>query len=99
MREASYTDSLGRKWAVWLPDGLTDADASMGLPLGPPPLTPLGLPQDIEIRLHNELYARRIFTAEDAERRKPDIISALQATLKIEARKILDLFYNDGDET
>lgn len=90
MREASYTDAVGRRWAVLLPDDLPDSDARLGFPLGPPALGRLGLPEDLEVRLHNELFARRIFTEADV-RRTSDIIAALQAAYKVEAMTILEL--------
>lgn len=96
VREASYTDSAGRLWMVLLPDGAPDADAPLGLPLGPPSLAALGLPEELEVRLHNALAARRLFTAQDARRRQNELVGAWQAALRVDARKLLDCFILGG---
>lgn len=92
MRIASYTDDEGRRWAVQLPDGVPDSDAKLGLPLGPPPLASLGLPKETEIRLHNQLFDRRIFTAKDAKRRRQDVFAALQNAFSVDAGRVIDLY-------
>lgn len=92
MREASYTDLQGRQWAVLVPDDVPDSEAYRGLPLGPPPLESLGLPATIEIRLHNELYARRLFTEHDARARVHEISAAISAACRLDAMTVQALF-------
>ena len=92
MREASYTDDEGRQWAVRVPDGVPDADASLGIPLGPPSLESLGLPLEFEVRLHNQLCARRLFTFRDMKTRRMEIMGALQAALKVDIMAIAALY-------
>ena len=92
MRETSYTDSKGRHQAVSLPEGLPDSAASLGLPVGPPCLESLGLPQEVEVRLHNQLFARRIFTAREAQARRQDVFAALQASYKVDAQRIIQVY-------
>lgn len=92
MRQTSYEDAQGRKWRVALPDQLPDSEASVGLHIGPPSLEPLGLPEEIEIRLHNQLFARGIITLADAQRKKRDIFGALQATFKVDIMRIFQLY-------
>lgn len=98
MRETSFTDERGRRWAVLLPEGLPEIDASLGLPLGPPSLEGLGLPPEIEVRLHNELFNRRIFTERDAKTRRADIFGALQHALRVDIGKIIDHCYTRAQD-
>lgn len=97
MKETSYKDKDGRYWAVQLPNGAPNSDARLGLPLGPPSLKPLKLPKAIEVRLHNQLFHRRIFTEKDVRTRKMEIFGALQAALKIDIRQIEEIYYNDEE--
>ncbi len=92
MKQTSYVDEEGRHHAVMLPDGVGEEDASQGLPLGPPSLAPLGLPEDVEIRLHNQLFSRRIFTSKDVRKRRIDVFGALQAAFKVDTEKIIQIY-------
>ena len=92
MRETSYTDADGRQWAVLLPEGVPEADAELGLPLGPPSVEPLGLPLDVEVRLHNQLFARRLFTRRDVKIQRMGIFGALQAALKVDITAVAMLY-------
>lgn len=94
MRRAQYTDRKGRVHVVELPDGKPDSEAAMGIPIGPPPLEALGLPQEIEVRLHNQLAARGILTAADAKRGRKDIFAALQKALAVDITRIVEICYN-----
>lgn len=97
MREAMFEDELGRRWAVLLPDRLPDREANLFPPIGPPSLEGLGLPRDLEVRLHNELYARRIFSLSEAKARKMDIFAALQHAFRVDIGRILELYYNGSE--
>ena len=92
MREASYTDAEGRMWAVHLPGGVPESDAALGIPLGPPSLEPLGLPLDVEVRLHNQLFSRRLFTRKDVKARRMDIFGALLAALRVDITAVAVLY-------
>lgn len=95
MRRADWTDGDGRKYAVLLPDDMPDEQAFMGLPVGPPPLDVLvdrGMPHALMVRLHNELWAREVFTEEDARRRPLDITLSLQSALRLDAMDIQALY-------
>ena len=92
MKEATYEDAKGRFWRVLLPDHAPDSDASMGIPIGPPSLDSLELPEEQAVRLHNQLYHRRLFTEQDLKRRRHDVTAALFATFKIDAQKIVNLY-------
>lgn len=97
MRETWYTDSKGRKIAVQLPDGAPDSDAMLGIRIGPPSLESLDLPEAVEVRLHNQLYARGIHTYAEALRRRRDIQSALMAALRVDTEMVVQA-YNSHSE-
>ncbi len=92
MNQSSYVDEQGRYHAVLLPNGTNEQDASKGLPLGPPSLEPLGLPEEVEIRLHNELFARKLFTGKDVRKRRIDVFGALQAALKVDIERVVQIY-------
>ena len=96
MRETTFTDNMGRKWLVTLPDDAPDVAASMGPRIGPPPLDELGLPTDIEVRLHNQLHDRGLFTLRDALKRRIEVFAALQAAFRVETEAIISLYRQGG---
>ncbi len=91
-RQVSYTDEAGRRWAVKLPDDKPDTDAKMGFPVGPPSLESLGLPEEIEVRLHNALHDRGLLTPRDAKVRRSHMLGALQSALKVDIVRITALY-------
>lgn len=95
MREVTFTDPQGRHWARLVPEGAPDSDAEHGGTVGPVSLAPLGLPLGFEVPLHNELHARRIFTARDARKRRADIELAIRSALKLDTGAIVDLYLRD----
>ena len=97
MRFASYTDEDGRNWAVELPDDAPDSDAPKGLPLGPPSLESLGLPLEQEVRLHNALFARQLFTAKDVLNKRQNVFGAVQAAFKVDTEKVYQLYNSVGE--
>jgi len=98
MRQVSYEDIKGRLWMVSLPDGMPDNDASMGIPIGPPSLEPLGLPEEVEVRIHNQLFHRRLFTLRDIKMRRRDVFGALQAALKVDTQSIVNLYMEEASD-
>jgi len=98
MRRVSYEDEKGRMWMVDLPENVPDSDASMGLHVGPPPLESLGLPEDIEIELHNQLFHRGLLTARDLKKRRGEIISALIHSLGVTGRAIIALYLDPPEQ-
>ena len=90
--QVEYVDDDGRKWAVKVPEGEED-NANMGIPIGPPDLSELGLPIDVEVRLHNQLYNRGLFTLRDIRgRRQNEIFAAIQSALNVDVSKVTSLF-------
>lgn len=96
LRTVEYVDPDGRSWLRGLPQGARDSDAARGVPIGPPSLASLGLPKDVEIRLHNQLYQRGIITANDARRRINEIPSAIAAAYRVDTQAVLAIFQGIG---
>lgn len=86
-----YQDPEGRWWAVLVPPGHED-EAPMGIPVGPPDLSPLGLPEAVEIRLHNQLFQRGILTARDLKGRGQEVFAALQAAYRTDFAAVTALY-------
>lgn len=95
MREVTYTDPEGRKWARLIPNGVPDEEAKRGVPLGPPSLAPLNLPLHIDVALHNELFNRRLLTHKAVKRQRALVVAAMQSALRLDASAIMDLFAID----
>ncbi len=92
MREITWEDHEGRFWQMHIPDAAPDEDASLGIRLYPPDLSPLGLPLATEVRLHNQLHARGIDSLRSARIRQTDIVAALRSALRFDAQRIIDLY-------
>lgn len=92
LKRTSYTDEVGRKFAVLLPDEEPEENAVNGIPLGPPDLSELGLPLELEIRLNHELFARDIFLGKDILKRRQDIQSAIQSVLRLDTERVVTLY-------
>lgn len=97
MRESRYKDETGRKFAVWLPDGMPESEARLGIHIGPHDISELGLPEDISVRLHNELFDRRIFTSKDARARKAELVGAVMSACKATAERIQEIYIAQED--
>lgn len=91
-KRGSYTDGDGRHWAVMLPDDAVVGSESMGLPLGPPSLESLGLPLEVEVRLHNQLFERGLLTERDVKARRLHVFGAVQAAFKVDVERIVQLY-------
>ena len=91
MVRADYQDDEGRMWAVLVPLG-HEGEASMGIPIGPPDLSPLGLSPAQEVRLHNQLFHRGILTAKDLRGRGKDVFAALQSALQVDVATVTGLY-------
>lgn len=87
--EAEYIDEWGRKFVVRVGEG---ESPEYGMIVGPQPLDELELPMDYMIRLHNELYNRKLLTYDDVRRRPQDVQAALGAAAKIDVQTIQSLY-------
>lgn len=95
MREVTWKDEAGRIWVTLIPDNAPEADAPRGVPLGPPPLTELGLPLEVEVALHNMLVRHRVLTWEDAQTKLSKITAAVNASLRLSAQKVQAVYYRE----
>jgi len=96
LRETTYVDNEGRQWAVLLPEEVPDSLAVQGVPIGPPSLSALNLPIDIEVRLHNQLFARHLLTEREVRARPEDVMGALMAALKVDKQKLIAVYDGPG---
>ena len=96
MRIIDYVDDRGRKYKVELPDGAPDADAEMGIFIGPADVVDnLGFPEPFATRLHNELYARGLLTLENVQANSRELQAALQAALKVDIQTLYTAYVVD----
>ncbi len=91
-RRVTYTDDAGRRWTVLLPDDKPDSDAPMGIPVGPPSLESLELPEELEVRLHNALHDRGLLTARDIKVRRSHLTGALQSAFRVDIVRVAALY-------
>lgn len=84
-----YTDEMGRKFKVLVREG---EDPSIGILVGPTPLDALGLPDEVNVRLHNELYSRGLLTSVEVKRNPNAVLAALQAALRVNVQQIQNAF-------
>lgn len=91
MREVEWNDR-GFLYRVLIPDDAPDSNAQYGIVIGPPDLDKLDLPRDIHMRLHNELYNRRILTKTQARRFTPEVSAAVQAALRMDVHRVIECY-------
>lgn len=79
-----------------MPDKRPDSEARVGVPLGPPPLTDLGLPLEVEVRLHNQLFDRGLIYERDARQRPSEVVSAVIAAYRVDASRVIGIYQGNG---
>ena len=79
-----------------IPEDSPDSEAAVGIPVGPPPLDGLSLPLKIEVALHNQLFARKIFSEKDARKNLDGIRASLMAALQSDVNRILAIYQGQG---
>lgn len=96
MRVVDWVDERGRKYRSLLPDDAPEAEAPMGILVGPPEdiTDVLDLPEPFATRLHNELFARGLFDYGAAVRNGQGVMGALQAALRLDATTLVAAFAN-----
>lgn len=82
----------GRPYRVIVPDDAAEYEWPKGVVVGPADLSPLELPLEVEERLHNELFARRIITAADCTKKRGEIVAAIMATLSLDAERVYECY-------
>jgi len=95
MKTVEYMDPKGRKFARLVDNDEAEEMAQYGIPIGPPDIADkLGLPENLATELHNQLYARKLFTLKDVQKRPREVFAALQATFNINQQKIMNAYYD-----
>lgn len=92
LKKVIYKDQEGRHKVVLLPEEESEENAAIGVPVGPPDLSELGLPSDMEIRLNNELFYRGILTPQDALKKRAEVSAAIQSVLKLDTERIVVIY-------
>lgn len=87
----TYNDEDGLSWVVLVPKGAEDAP-ERGIVVGPPDLSPLGLPDDVRWRLHQQLFQRGLIEAKDLRGRTRDLVAALQAAYKVDVARLSEMY-------
>lgn len=95
MRTIDYHDSRGCMHRVELPDEADDDEVTNGILIGPPDLSALNLPLELELRLNTELWNRKLLTYADVMRHKGELIAVWQAALQVDAMKLMSVFAGD----
>ncbi len=86
-----HEDSDGRLSVVLVPEG-RESESERGILVGPPDLSPLNLPEDIEIALQNQLVNRNLLTQQSLRGRGHEVVAALQSALKVSANRVMQLY-------
>lgn len=81
-----------KKYSVVVPDGAPENTWKYGIVVGPPDLSELGLPYDIEVRLHNELHNRGLIKLADASRGPQNLQGAIMAALRVDVQRLLQIY-------
>lgn len=81
------TEIDGRKYIVTVPDD--ELYYERGIIVGPPDLGSLELPEELEIRLNHELFARGLITKKDVMRRRQEVTNAWQSALAVDTERIV----------
>jgi len=93
MKQVEYTNELGRKYIVSLPDNIPDSEAERGILIGPPDVVDaLDLYEPLATRLHNELFANKLWTVKDVRRNPKLLFSIFQRVLKVDVHKLMGAY-------
>lgn len=93
MKQVEWSDERGRKFISRLENHEPDDDAPLGILIGPPDIVDgLGLPEETATILHNQLFARKLWTLKDIQKQPQQLIGALQAALGVNVQKIMSLY-------
>ena len=95
-----YTDADGRLWRMLVPSDCPKDMHHAGIVIGPPDfesrLAERGWPKEARVRLHNQLYQRRLFTIKDVNGRAQELEAVLKATLKTNMQTLHRWYIEEG---
>ena len=92
MRKIEYINKDSMSHYVGIPDEAPDSHAMYGIVIGPPDLSNLELPKQVEVRLNNELFVRGLITIADVRKRRIDVLGALQSALAVDVAKVIEIY-------
>ena len=90
--QVEYKDEEGLWCVVLVPEGSDESTYHMGIEVGPPDLSSLDLPKAVKVRLHNELFRRRLLTRADLRGRGMEVFAAVQAAYKADTAAVTALY-------
>lgn len=79
----------GKHVIVQIPEG---EDPRYGIVIGPPDLSHLGLPHEVETRLNNELYVRGFITKKDVMKNRQEVMNAVLTAFTVTVDKIMESY-------
>ena len=97
MKNVRHTDTTGRIWVTSIPDDAPDRHASMGVPVGPPDISGLELPEPLAVRLHNALVERDILTWRQFRRNRQAVLGALKWALRADIQGLEAIYRAEVD--
>lgn len=80
----------GRNYYVLVPD--RESNTARGIVTGPPDLSDLNLPTEVEARLHEELFVRGIKNKRIAMRKRQEVYAALQSAFAVNVDKVVECY-------
>lgn len=96
MRTIDHTDSRGLMRRMELPDDAEDEELEIGILIGPPDLSSLDLPPELEQRLNAELWNRGLLTYAQVMKHPNELIAVWQAALRVDAMKLMSVFAGEN---
>lgn len=101
MRTIDYTDDEGLVQRSLVPEGASDEEAPLGVPVGVDivdGLTRGGMPYETAKRLQNELRLRGVWGYKNVRKRSAEeIFAALQAAFRIDVAAVINLLKEAQD--
>jgi len=96
IKRVDFKGEDGRWFRVEVPLECPEEEYKFGIIIGPPDLDfalqERGWPEDLRIRLHNQLFSRKLFTYRDVARHPQDLEGALKSVLKMDMGKLQELY-------
>lgn len=93
MKLVDYKDGRGRWYRVRLPDEVPVDQASLGVPVGPPNVVDdLGLPEPFATNLHNQLFMRKLYTAEDVRKNTQALQGAIMTAMAVDVSTVYESY-------
>lgn len=93
-KKVTYTAPDGRMFYVEVPEDAPEHHYRFGVVLGPPDLKIELDTEQLNVRIHNELYARQLLTLHDLRHRPADVVAAIQAAVRIDAQELMAAWYS-----